>query len=91
MKPVRFEANGKKYVAHKGRQPMEKKRERNDRLRVAILLHEKNQGQIAWDLKINESRLSQITNGWAPPPNEGEKQKLADFFNKKVDELFNES
>ena len=62
----------------------------NTKLQHAIIDSGNRQFRIAQETGIHFTRLSQIINGWTVP-NEKERIKLADYFNKSVKELFDES
>lgn len=60
---------------------------KNQKLADAIYFSGKTQKEIAEEIGIPETTLSAIKNGTINP-NDEQKQKIADYFNKKIEELF---
>lgn len=59
-----------------------------NRVALAIELAEKKQGDVAADLGMPQSQLSDICRGRFPDPKLSTLQKLADYFGCLIEDLF---
>lgn len=59
-----------------------------NRVALAIELSGKKQGEVADDLQMTQSQLSDIARGRFPDPKLSTLQKLADYFGCAIEDLF---
>jgi transcriptional regulator with XRE-family HTH domain len=59
-----------------------------NRVALAIELLKKKQGEVAEDLEMTQSQLSDICRGRFPDPKLSTMRKLADYFGCSLDDLF---
>jgi transcriptional regulator with XRE-family HTH domain len=59
-----------------------------NRVAFAIELAEKRQGEVAADLGMPQSQLSDICRGRFPDPKLSTLQKLSDYFGCQIEDLF---
>lgn len=59
-----------------------------NRVALAIELSEKKQGEVAEELGMPQSQLSDITRGRFPDPKLSTLQKLAEYFGCAIEDLF---